>query len=53
MAFELADMAPHIEPTVDLPLVILVTAAHELTAVPLKPPARVIGMDPTFLAPMG
>src|SRR5512144_2735213 len=38
-------------PATDLPRVVVATAAHVVTAVPLEPAARILRRDPPFLAP--
>ena len=52
MLLELADVTPDRLPALDLPPVFLRHApAHVIAAVPLKPAARVVGMDPAFSLP--
>jgi hypothetical protein len=53
MPLELTHMAAHVAPALDLPCIILVTTAHEIAAIPLKPATRVVGMNPAFLPPVG
>src|SRR5262245_38176520 len=49
---DLPDVPAHRLPPLDLPLVFLgQAAAHVVAAVPLKPAARVVGVDPALVAP--
>src|SRR3974390_65874 len=51
---DLLDVTPHRLPALDLARVFLRhAAAHVIAAVPLKPAARIIGVNPTFLPPFG
>jgi hypothetical protein len=47
----LRNMSFHHSPPFDLPRIVLVTATHIISAIPLKPSARIIFMNPTFLSP--
>ena len=40
------------DPALDLPLVVLDSAAHVISAVPLEPPSRIFGVDPAFGDPI-
>src|SRR5262249_20120420 len=52
MLLDLPHMAPDRLPALDLPLVFGGhAAAHVITAIPLKPAARIVGMDPAFAFP--
>ena len=52
MALNLAHVAAHRLPAFDLPGILARdTAAHIIAAVPLKPAARVVGINPSLLAP--
>ena len=54
MSPDLGDMPPHRFPSSDLAFVFAWHAASQIIpAVPLKPAARVLGMDPTVLTPDG
>jgi len=47
MPANLADMAAHCLPTLDLaPVLVRDSTAHEVTTIPLKPTTRIIGMNP-------
>ncbi len=49
--FNLHDVTPHRLPSFDLTRIIWRTSAHIIPAIPLKPPARIILPNPTFLSP--
>jgi len=50
--FDLPDVSSHCLPPPDLPKVLLRhTAAHIVSAIPLKPAARIVGVNPSVLAP--
>ncbi len=52
MGFDLADMATDGLPPFDLAQVLVGhTAAHIISAIPLKPSARIVGVDPAFAPP--
>jgi hypothetical protein len=48
----LGNMAAHGFPAGDLASVVITTPAHVVATIPLEPPARVIGMDPSLLTPI-
>src|SRR3954471_22486199 len=51
MLFQLGDMAADRAPSFNLPQIVRMTPARIVTAIPLKPAARVVGMDPSFVPP--
>ena len=52
MSLNLRNMPPHRLPAGDLPLILLRQAAtHIVAAIPLKPPARVVGVNPARAPP--
>src|SRR5262249_23535729 len=51
MFFQLRDVTANSAPTRDLPQVILAAASAIISAIPLEPAARVLGMNPTFAPP--
>src|SRR3974377_2207988 len=52
MPLDLADMAAHCFPALDLACILFgQPAAPVIAAVPLKPAARIVRMDPALLAP--
>src|SRR5579863_6581891 len=52
MLLDLPDVPPHRLPASDLPRIFLEEAAPEVVAaIPLEPAARILGRDPTLLAP--
>jgi hypothetical protein len=50
---QLCDVTFHGSPSFDLSLVVGTPAAHEVTAIPLKPAARIFVIDPTLPPPHG
>ena len=48
----LGNVASHCLPPLDLPWIILATATHIVTAVPLEPAAGVVRPDPAFFLPV-
>ena len=48
---DLADMAAHRPPTLDLALIILVPTTQIVAAIPLEPAPRIIGVDPPLGPP--
>jgi len=51
MFFQLRDVAANGAPTTDLTQVIFAAAPAIISAIPLEPPARVVGMNPAFASP--
>ena len=52
LPLDLPDVPAHGLPSPDLPLVLVgQAAAHVVAAIPLEPAARVVGMDPSLVAP--
>ena len=52
--FDLPDVSSHCLPPPDLSMVFLrCTAAHIISAIPLKPASRIVGVYPSVLAPDG
>src|ERR1700677_1069202 len=49
----LGDVPAECDPARDLPLVVRTPATAVVPAVPLEPPPRVVGMDPSALPPVG
>ena len=53
IALDLADMAAHCFPALDLAGVLVGdAAAHVVAAIPLEPAARIVAEDPALLAPL-
>jgi hypothetical protein len=52
MLSELSDVAAHSAPSFDLPRIIVAAPTHPVTAIPLKPAARIVGVDPALLPPV-
>ena len=50
--FQLRDVAANGAPTPNLPQVILAAPPTIITAIPLEPAARIVGMNPTFASPL-
>src|ERR1041384_5462196 len=50
---DLPDVAAERLPALDLPRVVLVAAAHIVAAVPLKPAARIVLVQPALALPFG
>jgi hypothetical protein len=50
VALELRHGAAHGPPTPDPSRIIIAATAHVVPAIPLKPTARIVAMDPAFLA---
>jgi hypothetical protein len=48
---KLGYMTPHRPPSFNLPLIVGAPATHEVTAIPLKPPARILVINPAVLSP--
>ena len=48
----LREVPGHRLPAADLALIVGMAPAHVITAVPLEPSARIVGMDPALLAPV-
>jgi hypothetical protein len=53
MLLQLSDVTPHCAPPFDLPQIVQTAPAGIVTAVPLKPTARILMTNPTFLSPFG
>ncbi len=49
--FQLSRVAANGTPTSDLAQVIFMAAAKVISAIPLEPSARIVGMDPAFAPP--
>jgi len=50
---DLSDVAHHRLPSLDLTLIVRATAPQGIAAVPPKPVARILVVDPALLAPIG
>ena len=48
---DLRDVPTHRSPAFDLSLVVRTAASHVIAAIPLKPPARILRMDPLLPSP--
>src|SRR5580698_339682 len=46
-------MPPERQPPPDLPLIVGTAAAQIIAAIPLKPAARIVPVNPAFLSPVG
>src|SRR5215831_4868111 len=52
MPLDLADMTLHRLPSLDLATILVgQAAAHVITTIPLEPTARIVGMNPSLIAP--
>jgi len=48
---ELRQMSAHCTPTLYLAFIVRTSASHEVTAIPLKPPARIFMIEPALSSP--
>jgi len=53
VSLELTNVATHVQPAANLPVIIRMTTPHVVAAIPLKPTARIVAMDPTLVTPIG
>src|SRR5581483_4986541 len=51
MFLQLRDVTPNCAPAFDLAQIVFVATTRKVSAIPLEPAARIVGMNPTFLAP--
>ncbi len=50
---QLCDVSANGAPPMDLTRIICTTPSHEITAIPLKPTARILPINPSLLFPYG
>jgi len=50
---DLSNVSPHRPPAFDLAFVVERATSHMIPAVPLEPPARIVGINPAFFSPHG
>lgn len=53
IGFQLGDVAADGQPAGDLPLIVRASASAVVATIPLEPSARVVGVDPSALPPVG